>query len=245
VAEALQEQRRQGTAAADVGGVLYYSLEPRPKNLSQDTQLIPPAPEQFTLDTLEGLAPTGLWRLELHDIDRLQIVDVLLHFGVLTRTSDPFALQPKIKELIAAYEREGAQGDGLDRISAFSLRQQFPDAFFALQGGPATLSLDAARFPNGLTNLRCKAVIAQALDSDGKGVPDIGLEISKPDAGYTRQRVTGKDGFSEDLSAAPEILEVGQRFPVLGGWRFRLTAPGQFPLLGDLQLFFMYAFEEV
>ena len=32
---------------------------------------------------LEGYAPTGLWRLELHNLDELRITDITLHFGLV------------------------------------------------------------------------------------------------------------------------------------------------------------------
>ena len=57
--------------------------------------------------------------------------------------------------------------------------------------------------------------------------------------------MTRSDGFSEDLDVPPQTLPRDQRFPVIGTWRIRLSDPAQFAQLGDLRLFFMYAFEEV
>ena len=44
LAQALEEQRRQGLPVAAVGGVLYYDLEPDSKELSLDTQFVSPVP---------------------------------------------------------------------------------------------------------------------------------------------------------------------------------------------------------
>jgi len=244
--QALEEQRQKGLAAAVVGGVLYYNLEPESKELSQKTQFVSPnPPSEVTLDLFEGIGPTGLWHLEIREHGKLAISDVVLHFAIVSRESDPFLLEPKVEELIRSYENELAEGDLLDKISAFSLRQNFPDTFFSLQTGPADLLLTEEDFPNGLTNLQFKMVIAQALNQTGKGIPGVALEISKPEIGFKQERVTQSDGFSEDLDVPPETLPRDQRFPVAGTWKIRLSDPAQFAQLADLRLIFMYAFEEV
>jgi hypothetical protein len=134
---------------------------------------------------------------------------------------------------------------GLDRISGFSLQQHFRDALSALQTGPATVNLAQENFPSGLTHLQFKIVIAQALDQQGKGISGISLEIGRPDVGFNQVRVTRSGGFSEDLDAPPQTLPRDQRFPVIGAWQIRLPNPAQFAQLGDLRLFFMYAFEKL
>ena len=155
--------------------------------MSQKTQFVSPnPPSEVTLDLFEGIGPTGLWHLEIREHGKLAISDILLHFAIVSRESDPFLLEPKVEELIRAYEKELAEGDLLDQISAFSLRQNFPDTFFGLQTGPADLRLTEENFPDGLTNLQFKMVIAQALDQTGKGVPGIALEISRPRLDSTR-----------------------------------------------------------
>jgi hypothetical protein len=88
-------------------------------------------------------------------------------------------------------------------------------------------------------------VIAQSLDQQGKGVPGVALEIGRQDAGFNQVRVTRSDGFSEDLDAPPQMLPRDHRFPMIGTWQIRLSNPAQFSQLGDLRLFFMYAFEEL
>lgn len=246
LAQALEKQRRLGLPVAAVGGVLYYDLEPDTKELSLDTQFVSPVPpDRFTLNLFEGHGPTGLWHLKIQDHGRLAISDILIHFAIVSRESDVDVLQPKVEALIRAYEAELAEGDLLDRFSVFSLRQNFPDTFFALQTGPADLTLGEENFEDGLTNLQFKMVIAQALDQRGKGVPGVALEISRQDVGFNQARVTQTDGFSEDLDAPPQTLPRDQRFPVIGAWQIHLSNPAQFAQLGDLRLFFMYAFEEV
>jgi hypothetical protein len=244
--QALQEQREQGLAAATVGGILCYTLGPDAKELSLNTQFVSPPPEQFTLDIFEGYGPTGLWTLNIVDHASLAIQDVLLHFAIVSRESDTSAggLQDKVRELVRAHETDLADGDLLDRISPFSLRQQFPDAFSALPDGPATIALEQERFPQGFANLQFKAVVAQALDVDDRGVVGVAVEVGRPEFGFTRARMTGQGGFSEDLSVPLEALGIDQRFPVVGDWVVRLPDPSQFSQLGDLRLFFLYAFEE-
>ncbi len=245
--QALEKQRREGLAVAAVGGVLFYDLEPDSKELSQNTPFVspPPSNDQVTLRLFEGLGPTGLWHLKIEDHGQLAITDIKLHFAIVSRESDPFDLEPKVEELIHSYEAELAEGDLLDRISAFSLRQNFPDTFFALQTGPAGLSLGEENFPSGLANLQFKMVIVQALDQEGKGVAGVALEISRQEFGFNQVRITRTDGFSEDLDAPLQTLPRDQRFPVVGAWQIRLSNPDQFARLDDLRLFFMYAFEEI
>ena len=202
-------------------------------------------PNQDTLNVFEGHGPTGLWHLEIQDHGRLVISDILLHFAIVSRESDIDLLQPKVEDLIRKYEVELAGGDALDRISVFSLRQNFPDTFFALQTGPAIFTLGPENFVNGLTNLQFKMVIAQALDQDGKAVPGIALQIDRQEFGFNQIRVMHTDGFSEDLDATPQPLPRDQRFPIVGSWQIRLADPTQFAQLGDLRLFFMYSFEEL
>jgi receptor-binding and translocation channel-forming TcA subunit of Tc toxin len=246
LAQALEEQRRLGLPVAAVGGVLYYDLEPDIKELSRDTQFVSPVrPDRFTLDLFEGHGPTGLWQLEVRDHGQLSISDILLHFAIVSRESDTFSLEPKVEALIRSYEAELSAGDQLDRFSGFSLRQNFPDSFFALQTGSTEVRLETENFPSGLTHLQFKTVIAQALDQQGKGVPGISLEIGRPDVGFSQVRVTRSGGFSEDLDAPPQTLPRDQRFPVIGAWQIRLPNPAQFAQLGDLRLFFMYAFEKL
>jgi hypothetical protein len=246
LAQALEEQRRQGSATAAVGGVLFYSLEPEAKELSQKTQFVSAnPPSEITLDLFEGIGPTGLWHLEIREHGKLAISDILLHFAIVSRESDPLSLEPKVEALIRAYETELAEGDRLDKISAFSLRQNFPDAFFSLQTGQADLVLAQDDFPAGLSNLQFKSVVVQALDQKGKALPGVALEISRSDRAFKQARVTRADGFSEDLDAPPQTLPRDQRFPITGTWQIRLSSPAQFAQLGDLRFFFMYSFEEV
>jgi hypothetical protein len=245
LAQALEEQRQQGLGVAAVGGVLLYDLPSVTKELSQNTQFVShEPPNQDTLNIFEGHGPTGLWHLEIHDLERLRITDIILHFAIVSRASDVDVLEPKVLDLIGKFEAELAEGDSLDRISGFSLYQNFPDVFSALQTGQANLNLAQQNFPSGLTHLQFKMVIAQALDKNEKAAPDITLEIGKPGSGFHQVRKTRTDGFSEDLNAPPQALPRDQRFPVIGEWQIRLPDPAQFAQLGDLRLFFMYAFEK-
>ena len=246
LAQALDEQRQQGLAVAAVGGVLLYDLESDTKELSVNTQFVSPLPpNQDTLNVFEGHGPTGLWHLDIRDHGRLNIADVLLHFAVVSRTSDVDVLAPRVEELIHSYEVELAEGDALDRISAFSLRESFPDAYFALGTGAASFTITQAHFPQGMANLQTKLVLAQAIDADGEAVAGVTLRISRRGGGFSQLRKTLADGFTENLDAPPQILPRDQRFPVPGGWQIRLSNRSQFAKLGDLKLFVMYTFEEL
>ena len=181
-AQALEEQRQQGLAVAAVGGVLLYDLPSDTKELSLNTQFVShERPNEDTLNVFEGHGPTGLWHLEIQDLERLQITDIVLHFAIVSRASDVDVLEPKVLDLIGKFEAELAKGDTLDRISGFSLRQNFPDNFSALQTGPTSLNLAQENFPSGLTHLQFKMVIAQALDQNAKAAPGVALEISRPE----------------------------------------------------------------
>jgi hypothetical protein len=245
IEQALAEQRANGTAVAAVGGVLIYALpEPDVLDLSQGSPLLPPPPSTFTLSTFEGHAPIGLWSLQVENHRSFQITDIVLHFGIINRQSDPNALRDRVLELVIEYEAELTEGDQLDRVDGFSLRNQFPDAFFSLESGQATFTFDAEMFRPDLTDLQLKAVVVQAVDEEGDGLAGIEVEIRRDEFGFSRGRVTGSGGFSEDLDAGLEVLERDDRFPVLGEWQVALPQPGQFEQLGDLRLFVMYAFTE-
>jgi hypothetical protein len=245
VAQALEQQRQLGLPVAAVGGVLLYSVDSDTKELNQNTQFVSPdPPTDATLAVFEGHGPTGLWRLSIQEVGQLAITDVLLHFAIVSRASDVDELQGKVQQLVHSFEAELAGGDALERIAAVSLRQIFPDTFFALQSGTAGLTLGPENVPSNLRNLEFKQILAQALDEENKPVAGVGIEIARPDAGFDQVRVTRADGFTEDLDAAPQSLPPNQRFPLLGVWQVKLSDPSSFQSLGDLRLFFTYAFEE-
>lgn len=244
--KAVEEQRRLGLATAAVGGVKVYNLDIEAKQLSDISSFVTNDPPSGNLLSLfEGRGPTGLWRLHIIDHGRLAISDIVMHFAIVSRESDTGALQSKVETLIRAYEMDLSKGDQLDKVSRFSLHERFPDVFFALQSGQAQLMLTQDDFEDGLTNLQFKSVIVQALNQQGKAVAGVALEISRSDPPFKLERVTRADGFSEDLDAVLQPLDRDQRFPVIGTWHIRLPNPAQFAQLGDLRLFFMYAFEKV
>jgi hypothetical protein len=248
LARALARQREEGRGVASVGGVLYYVLPPDRRLSTLKSELIrADAPADLDdnelLEGLEGYGPTGLWRLNLFNRPELRITDVTLHFGVVAGVGDR-AFETRIKGLVREYEAELArEGEPLDKITAFSLRELFPDAFADLRTGTAVVPLDRSDFPSGLANLRFKALVAQALDEDDSGIEGIRLRLGRPDVAFQRDRVTGRGGFSENLDAEIEILPLADRFPVEGSWRIQLRDPQQFSRLGDLRLFFMYSYE--
>jgi hypothetical protein len=245
LAAAIAEQEGTGTAAAAVQGTLFYALpDPDVLDLGLTSNFVPPPPDTITLSTFEGHGPTGLWSLQVEDHRRLKITDIVLHLGIVNRQSDPGALRTKVQSLTRAYETELAEGDALDRVDVISLRQQFPDTFFELENGEAVLTLNPDAFDPELENMQVKAVVLQAIDSDGAGLPGIRLEIRRDEAGFAHRRVTGAGGFSEDLDGALELLAPPDRVSVLGSWQLLVPNPNEFAQLDDLRLLLMYAYTE-
>ena len=189
------------------------------------------------MNRFQFVAPNGLWELEIRDFDHLSISDVVLHLAIVSRESDVDVLGPKVSELVQEYEAELAGTHALDRISAFSLRQSFPDTYFGLPSGPSTFDLGPANLP-GAPTARFTQLLVQAVDSHGKGVAGIGLEVSRQDVGFDLVRSTRDDGFSEDLTALPNSAPPS--FAVAGTWQLRLTDPSRFTDLGDLKMFVVH-----
>jgi hypothetical protein len=221
-----------------------------PLVLGEDSLLISSEPDvvitgddaQFDLAPIENYGLTGTWHLSIEGLDLRLITDVRLRFVVSLPEADS-QLDAHILSLIDAYETELADGGALDLILPVSLRQRFADTFFQLETGQGSFVLRDEDVPNGITNLRVKALVAQAVDRDGKGVAGLGLEMSKLDTPFSLTRTTGADGFSENLNAdLPEIPE--PRPAVTGAWQIRLLNPAQFAALDDLRLFYVYTFRK-
>jgi hypothetical protein len=243
VTAALARQERGEAATAAVGGVVAFDLGPDTKELDAQSQTgMTPEVQRFSLGLMEGYGPAALWRLELRGVDPRLLADVVLTLHLRAFETDPFDLQPKVEELIARFEedQELTVGDTLDRILTVPLRQRFPDALPKLATGPATLTLAPTDFVSDLPQPRVKAVLAQALDAQGRGVAGVGLEIARTDAGFTLARTTTATGFSEDLSAPPALLDPADRFQAPGDWIVRLADPAQAAALDDLRLFVVY-----
>jgi hypothetical protein len=229
--------------------VLFYTLpDDDVLDLSQASEFVPPPPTNdpanVSLGTFEGYAPAGLWSLQVEDHRGLDITDIVLHFGIVNRESDPDQLRTTVRRLVDAYETELRAGDDFDRVDVFSLRQAFPDTYFALANGVAPLELTAESFDPELTDLECKAVIVQAVDEDDDGLAGIGVVVRRDELGFVRERVTGAGGFSEDLEQPLEEVPRDQRFPLLGSWQVALADRTQFDQLGDLRLLLLYSYTE-
>jgi hypothetical protein len=211
---------------------------------SEPDQTIPEGDELFDLLPIENYGMTGTWRLQIDDGELRNVTDVVLHFLVSVPQS-PEPLEEHIRNLIQRYEDELAKGGALDRILTVPLRRRFPDAFDELEVGPGPFTLREQDFPDDITDLRVKAIVAQAVDGDGKGVSGIGLEISKPGTPVSLTRTTGADGFSEDLDVEVPPIPEADRPGIEGDWQVRLLDPEQFSSLDDLLLFFVYTFSVV
>ncbi len=211
---------------------------------SEPEQTIPEDDALFDLLPIENYGLTGTWRLQIDDGDLRNVTDVVLHFLVSVPQS-PEPLEEHIRNLIDSYEVELAKGGALDRMLTVPLRRRFPDTFDELEVGPGSFTLREQDFPDDITDLRVKAIVAQAVDGDGKGVSGIGLEISKPGTPVSLTRTTGADGFSEDLDAEIPPIPEADRPDIEGDWQVRLLDPGHFSSLDDLLLFFVYTFSVV
>lgn len=248
---AREEQRAEGRGVTPVGGVLSYVLERNPIISTEifSSPLLPVnAPDDLKPEALreglEGYGPTGLWRLELHNLEELRIEDITIHFGVVAGV-DTGELETKIEQLVHEYETELApNGEPLDKISGFSLQDLFPDSFAALRTGTTSVPLERKHFPASLRNLQFKALVLQATDNNDKGVEGVRLRYGRADSNFQRERVSGRGGFSEDLDTEPETLPLTARFPVEGPWQISLPDGVQaFTQLGDLRLFVMYSYQ--
>ncbi len=222
LADALAAMGEGASQGLPVGGVIPFLLDVDTLELSPDAvppDLGDPAPE--ALMPIEGYGPAGDWTLEVENVDLRFITDALLRITYVIPESDE-PLSVKVKGLIAAYEQELLQGDALDLITPFSLRQRFRDAYDRLATGTAQFILGRNDFPAGIS-----------------------LEVSKPGTAFTLQRTTGADGFSEDVTAEIPVLPPTDRMPVQGTYALRLTDPTRFAALGELLVFFIYEFQEV
>jgi hypothetical protein len=241
LAAAIARQREGGESQAAVGGVIPYALDPDTAQINPAESTLADGSQEITLGLFEGFGPTGLWQLDLGPGNRSMISDIRLHLNLRTAETDVFALQDKIVDLVAGYEAELTGGDELDRVMAIGLRSRFPDAFDDLAGGTATITLREEDFDR--SDVRVKSLLLQALDADGLGIGGLQLEISRPGTSFTRNRTTGPDGFSEDLSTGEiEVTSTADRLPGPGAWQVRLPDLSAFAGLGELRLFFIYTF---
>jgi hypothetical protein len=245
LADAFEQLKNGAAQGMSIKGVIPLVLDEGTKEISPD-QIEPDLgdPSPGALRPIEGYGPAGAWKLIVKDIDLRFITDVILHITYVIPESDN-NLAKRVEGLIATYEQELSPDDRLDLITPFSLRQQFSDAFFQLMNGKTDIPLQRQDFPSGITNLRLKMVIAQALDKNKKGINGLKLQIIRPETTLNLERTTHPDGFSEDFAVKIPSLPVAERFPVDGTYTLCLTDPNQAGQLDDLILFFMYEFTEV
>jgi hypothetical protein len=243
IASALAAMGPGATQGVPIGGVIPFLLDVDTLELSAHQtppDLGDPSPE--SLSPIEGYGPAGDWTLEVENVDLRFITDVLLKITTVIPESDE-PLSERVKGLLAAYEQQLAQDDALDLISPLSLRQRFPDAFAGLSGNGAQFSLVRNDFPAGITNLRLKSVVMQALDAQKRGIEGLSLELTRAGTPLRIERTTRADGFSEDLGAAIPNLSDDQRVDPTGAYALRLVNASPVAV-AELLLFFVYAFEE-
>jgi len=245
--EALEALKAGGPQGESIDGVMPFILDEDTIELSLDTPFPEADPAKPALRPIEGYGPAGDWRIEVDapDLRGISSIDLLIEVSFPESKSD---LARRVEGLLAKFETE-IYGDEvseeeealLDRVTPFSLRNDFPNVFQQLPGGQVLFPMDRQDFPTGIIDLKLKTIVAQALDKEKNPVEGFAIELSRPGTQFLRVRTTGPDGFSEDL-ADVFVLPKEQRFPIEGEYQIRLTDPAQLGLIDDILLFFMFSF---
>jgi hypothetical protein len=229
-----------GKAQGDpIGGVIPFLLGEERQELSGSPQPDDNNPHAIADALFVGYGETGHWTLVIDGLDLRRVNDVLVIFTIEHNEGDK-QLELKVEELIRAYEAE--QPDGIDNTAFFPLRQQFPDAFFALESGQTTFELRESDFPTDIVATKVKTIVGQAIDVQGEGVEGVALEFAQANGDYVVSRTTVAGGFTEVVDEEIPVTPRDQRVPIVGPWVVRLADPSQFARLDDLRLFFVYEF---
>lgn len=229
-----------GKAQGDpINGVIPFLLGNERQELSGSPQPDDNNPHAIADALFAGYGETGHWTLVIDGLDLRRVNDVLVIFTIEHNEGDK-QLELKVEELVRAYEAE--QPDGIDNTAFFPLRQQFPDAFFALESGRATFELEDSDFPTDIIATKVKTIVAQAVDAEGDGVEGVALEFAQANGSYLVSRTTTTGGFTEVLDEEIPVTPRDQRVPIVGPWEVRLADPSQFARLEDLRVFFIYEF---
>lgn len=249
--EALRKMRNENSLSLTAGGVRVFNHSPVRLVLSKfdmrtDGIVFPSDPSVRGI--FEDFGVAGLWHLELpktiNETDYRSISDVklILYFDALF---DPH-VEAKVKALSELYHQELMKGDQLDRMTAFSLRQHFPDEFFSLASGSIGIELLNGDFPNNMTEKKVKRIIIRALDQNGKGLKGIDLKLSDSTNKLVFQSTTLEDGFTVNPNDFTlEDFPVEKRVPIVGQWKISLIDPTQAIQVGDLQILFSYEYKTV
>ncbi|GAA1783711.1 hypothetical protein GCM10009712_33790 [Pseudarthrobacter sulfonivorans] len=236
---ALSAQESGDAAAAAVGGIVVCNFDSNTKELDGEFTSSETG-SSIKLGLTEGYGPAAMWRLVLEPEVARNLTDVVLHLDTQAFASDPFGLGPKVQALIASYEAElePESGGGLDRFLAISLRRHVPDVFLGLKKSTGSIQISEAMV--GGATQRVKAVIAQALDANGVGVPGVEIEIGSPDRSLIQVRTTGGGGFTENLDEPINMVPQSERPIAAGAWTIQLPLPAQLDLLDDLMLLILH-----
>jgi hypothetical protein len=174
------EQAREGMVqGVQVGGIILYCLKESTTDLHEGMNMENGIwEESHNLEPVQLYGPTGMYSIELRGLDPTRITDIFLKLKMTSPEQDQ-DLKEHIEELIKAYERDKSGHKPLDKTTVFSMKNgvdKFREAFDKLPG-EASLELTAEDFPQGITNLRLKALVVQALDKDGQGVANVALHV--------------------------------------------------------------------
>ena len=88
--------------------------------------------------------------------------------------------------------------------------------------------------PGPASGSRLLTVVAQALDADRRGVPEIALTIRRPGTALGLERVTRADGMTEDVSGTLALIEPADRPPTVGPFKLTASDPAALASVDEL-----------
>jgi hypothetical protein len=245
LAEAFQQLGNGASQGISIGGVMPFLLKENVLAISSEgnpPDLGDPSPQ--ALNIMEGYGAAGNWRLEIENVDLRNLGDALLIITYIIPMPD-LALAERVKGLIRAFEQELSGEGKLDLITTFSLNELSSSGITQLLSGqPLTISLQPERFPAGITDLKVKAVLVQALDSEETAIKGVTIHIERQGTKLNQTSDTQSDGFNGDIKAI-SFLSQEDRFPVEGTYTLQLPKPSQAAKLDKLLLFFVYEFQNL
>jgi hypothetical protein len=239
IAAVLEQFRRGAESVAAVDGITLWQVEPAEKELTllNDDQAF----EEFA-----NYGFTGVWEFEMRqsenpDINIKKLDDIVITFdGRCIQGSE--VLREHVRSLVKKYREEQIGTDQVDHTTAVSMRSSplLRDALIELKAsGKTTFELRAESFPVDITGAKVKALLFQAIDADGEGLPDLRFVIGNEHSDPPIDRVTHPDGFSEDLTVDIPVLPIEKRFVMEGDW-FIDGGANSLSTLDDLVLFFIH-----
>ena len=164
----------------------------------------------------------------------------MLYFNAFT---DP-VLEEKVTTLVDQHDCDLQRQGLLANTSMVSLNQEYHAEFQGLkEKGWIEFELLDDRFPIYATDTKVRTVVVQAVDRNRRGIPDLGMKISKGPVVWAT--TTRDDGFSLDMAAIyaqAAQVSFGGGAPIVGNWRIELDDPTRGQNIDDLLVFFLYEY---